>query len=109
MPTSNLQLALISAVAAVFGAVLTFAGVYSTGWFSRQVKDDELHVELVRVAVGILAIKKGDAPAQPRNWAIDVMEKNTGVTMTPEERKKLAEEGGLQGAPISPSSSSYGA
>ncbi len=94
---SGLQVALVSAAAAVIGSALTFGGVYYTSLFNRLNKDDELHVELVKIAVGILAIKKGDAPAQPRNWAIDVMERNTNVTMTPEERKKLVEEGGLQG------------
>jgi hypothetical protein len=104
MLSSSLQVALISAAAAIIGAALTFAGAYYTGLFQRLSKDGELHVELVKIAVGILAIKKGDAPAQPRNWAIDVMERNTNVTMTPEERKKLVEEGGLQGVAVLASS-----
>jgi hypothetical protein len=91
-------------MAAIIGTALTFAGVYSTGWFTRQSKDDELRVELVKIAVGILAIKKGDAAAQPRNWAIDVMELNTGVKMKEDERHRLVEEGGLQGVPLAANS-----
>ncbi len=72
---SGLKFALVSAVAAVIGAGLAFAGVYSTGWFNYASKDEELRVQLVQLAVGILKIPKADGQAQPRNWAIDVMEK----------------------------------
>jgi hypothetical protein len=98
---TGLQVALTSAVAAVIGAALTFAGVYYTGWFNYASKDEELRVQLVQIAVGILKIKQEDGEAQPRNWAIDVMEKNTGVKMQDEERKLLVKLGGLKGAPTS--------
>ena len=95
---SGLKVAFVSAAAAVIGAVLTFAGVYYTGWFNYASKDEELRVKLVQIAVGILAIKKVDGEAQPRNWAIDVMERNTGVKMSDEERRLLVDFGGLKGA-----------
>ena len=47
---SGLKYALVSAVAAVIGAALTFAGVYSTGWFNYASKDEELRVQLVQLA-----------------------------------------------------------
>ena len=49
-------------------------------------------------------MKKSDAAAQPRNWAIDVMELNTGVKIREDERHRLVEEGGLQGVPVAANS-----
>jgi hypothetical protein len=91
----------LTAVAGVIASILTLVGVYTTGWFNYASKDDELRVKLVEMAIGILKEPKTAGEAQPRNWAIDVMEKNTGVKMIPEERKLLVDLGGLKTAPVS--------
>jgi hypothetical protein len=90
----------ITAAAGIIASILTLAGIYTTGWFNYASKDEELHVQLVEMAVGILKEPKAAGEAQPRNWAIDVMEKNTDVKMLPEERKLLVDLGGLKTAPV---------
>jgi hypothetical protein len=97
---SRLRDASITAGAAIIASVLTLVGAYTTGWFSYASKDEELRVQLVQMAVGILKEPKASGEAQPRNWAIDVMELNTGVKMNDEERKLLVDLGGLKAAPV---------
>ena len=61
----------------------------ATGWFSYASKDEELRVHLVELAISILRAdpKEGVTPA--RGWAINVMEKNSGITFDKEDRDAL--------------------
>src|SRR5271170_3207386 len=99
--SSALGDATITARAAIIASLLTLTGVYTTGWFSYESKDEEIRVQLVQMAVGILKIPKASGEAQPRSRAIDVMERNTGVKMPDDERTLLVDLGALNGAQIS--------
>jgi hypothetical protein len=70
------------AIVGVIGAL----GVAGAGFAS---KNEELHVHLVEIAFGILRAdpKEGVTPA--RSWAIDVIQKNSGVNFSDEDRAAL--------------------
>jgi hypothetical protein len=72
-------------VAALVGAVITIA----VGYFGYASKNEALHVRFVELAIGILRTdpKEGTAPA--REWAINVIEKNSGVNFSAEDRAAL--------------------
>lgn len=86
---SGLSTGWIAALAALLGALAGFGGALATGWFSYASKDEELRVHLVELAIGILRAdpKEGVAPA--RSWAIDVIEKNSGVPFNKDDRDAL--------------------
>jgi hypothetical protein len=80
----------INAIATVVVAGLALAGAVATGWFGFASKDQELRVHLVEIAIGILRAdpsKEDVAPA--RQWAIDIIERDSGVKFTPEDRAAL--------------------
>jgi hypothetical protein len=81
--------AALTAGTALVGALAGFGGAYATGYFSLASKNEELHVHLVEIAIGILRAdpKEGVAPA--RDWAIKIIEKNSGENFSPEDRAAL--------------------
>jgi hypothetical protein len=87
---SPLRAALVPAVASILGAVVALYGTYLTGWFSYASKDEELRVHLIEVALGILRVDPSERTIAPaRGWAIDVIEKNSGVSFSPGDRAEL--------------------
>jgi hypothetical protein len=76
-------------VGAAVGGVLTLAAAVATGWFSFASKDQELRVHLVEIAIGILRADPKEDVSPARGWAIDVIEKNSGVPFSAEDRRAL--------------------
>lgn len=76
-------------VGGVIGAVGLAVAAFATGWFGYASKNEELHVHLVEIAFGILEAdpKQGVSPA--RGWAIEVIENNSGVKFSDEDRAAL--------------------
>lgn len=73
----------------LIGAVGVAGAGFATGYFSLASKNEELRVHLVEIAFGILRAdpKEGVSPA--RGWAIEVIEKDSGVTFSKEDREAL--------------------
>ena len=76
-------------IGAAVGGILTLAAAVATGWFSFASKNEELRVHLVEIAIGILRADPKDNVTPARAWAIDVIEKNSGVPFLEEDRKAL--------------------
>ena len=78
-----------TAIGGVVGALIGFGGAVATGYFSYVSKDEELRVHLVELAIGILKAdpKEGITPA--RGWAIEVIEKNSGIQFDKDDRAAL--------------------
>lgn len=90
---ARLQDAGINAITTVAVSGLALAGAVATGWSTFAGKDQELRVHLVEIAIGILrADPKEDVPPA-RQWAIDVIERDSGVTFTVEDRAALLHKG----------------
>jgi hypothetical protein len=77
------------AIGAAVGGILTLAAAVATGWFSFASKNEELRVHLVEIAIGILRADPKDNVTPARAWAIDVIEKNSGVPFLAEDREAL--------------------
>jgi hypothetical protein len=89
---SRLRDASVSAIATVIGAVLALVGVYLTGWFTYASKDEELRYHLVEVALGILRADPKKENIKPvRLWAMDVIERDSGVKFSEGAREALSE------------------
>jgi hypothetical protein len=78
-----------ASIAAAVGGVLTVAAAVATGWLSFVSKNEELRVHLVEIAIGILRADPKDDVTPARAWAIDVIEKNSGVPFNAEDRAAL--------------------
>jgi hypothetical protein len=52
-------------------------------------KDEEVRVHLVEIAIGILRADPKEDVTPARAWAIDVIEKNSGVKFLAEDRAAL--------------------
>ena len=81
----------ITAIATVIGAILALIGVYVTGWFSYASKDEELRVHLVEIALGVLRADPKDTGLTPvREWAMDIIDRNSGVHFSQGARQALS-------------------
>jgi hypothetical protein len=58
-------------------------------YFTFASKDQELKVHLVEIAIGILRADPKEDVTPARGWALDVIEKNSGVPFTKEDREAL--------------------
>jgi hypothetical protein len=77
-------------IAAAIGGLLTLATAIAAGWFSFATKDEELRVHLVEIAIGILRADPTKEDVTPaRGWAIEVIEKKSGVNFSQEDRAAL--------------------
>jgi hypothetical protein len=76
-------------VAGLFGAIIGTVGAVATGWLTYASKGDELRVHLVEIAIGILRADPKEDVAPARAWAIEVIEKNSGVSFKEDDRKAL--------------------
>lgn len=80
---TGLQTAGIAAMAAIVGAVVS-------AWFPYLNRDRELNIRLVEIGIGILRSdpeKSGVSAA--RQWAIDIIERSSGLAFKPEDRAEL--------------------
>jgi hypothetical protein len=77
------------AVIGIVGALGVVGAALATGYYGFASKDEELRVHLVELAIGILKAdpKEGVAPA--RAWAIEVIEKNSGIPFDNDDRAAL--------------------
>jgi hypothetical protein len=77
------------AVIGIVGALGVVGAALATGYYGFASKDEELRVHLVELAIGILRAdpKEGVAPA--RAWAIEVIEKNSGIPFDNDDRAAL--------------------
>jgi hypothetical protein len=79
-----------AAMATVIVGVLTLISTAATSWFGFASKDEELKVHLVEIAIGILRADSSKEDVGPaRSWAIDVIEKDSGVKFDPSDRAAL--------------------
>ena len=83
--TSPLVVALVAVLSALIGAGATLGVAY----FTFASKDQELKVHLVEIAIGILRADPKEDVTPARGWALDVIEKNSGVPFTQEDRQAL--------------------
>jgi hypothetical protein len=80
-----------AAIGGAVGGIFVLIAAVATSWFSFASKDEELRVHLVEIAMGILRAdpsKEDVAPA--RAWALDAIDKASGLRpFTEEERAAL--------------------
>src|SRR5271165_3951914 len=76
-------------IAGVVGALGVAGAALASGWFSFASKDEELRVHLVEIAIGILRADPKEDVTPARGWAIEVIEKNSGVKFTETDRAAL--------------------
>jgi hypothetical protein len=89
-PSDSFKTVLIGVASAAIGAVSAIVVAGLTGSFSYASKDEELRVHLVEIAIGILRAdptKEDVAPA--RGWAIDIIERDSGVKFEAADRAAL--------------------
>jgi hypothetical protein len=79
----SLAIALVGVLSALIGAGATVVTTYLTS----ASKDQELKAHLVETAVSILRADPNVTPA--RGWALDVIDKNSDVKFSKEEREAL--------------------
>ena len=68
---------------------LGFATAVAGGWFTYAGKDQELKVHLVEIAVSILRADPKEDVGGARGWALDIMERNSGVPFSADDRAAL--------------------
>jgi hypothetical protein len=83
--TSPLVVTIVAALSALIGAGATLGVAY----FTFASKDQELKVHLVEIAIGILRADPKEDVTSARGWALDVIEKNSGVPFSPQDREAL--------------------
>jgi hypothetical protein len=83
--SSTLTVAVIALASALIGGVASGVGNY----LMFASKDQELKVHLVEIAIGILRAAPTEDVTPARGWALDVIEKNSGVPFTKEDREAL--------------------
>jgi hypothetical protein len=77
-------------VSGLLGALIGAGAVVAASWFSYASKDEELRVHLVEIAIGILRAEPKEDVASARDWAMDAVDKYSGLRhFTPEERAAL--------------------
>jgi hypothetical protein len=83
--TSPLVVVIVAVVSALIGAGATLGVAY----FTFASKDQELKVHLVEIAIGILRADPKEDVTPARGWALDIIEKNSGVPFSREDREAL--------------------
>jgi hypothetical protein len=77
-------------IGAAVGGALALITAVATGWFSLASKDEELRVHLVEIAIGILRADPKEDVSPARAWAMDAIDKYSGLRpFTDEERAAL--------------------
>ena len=75
--------------ATVLTILLPFAGGVFGAWFTLLTKDHELRIKLVEIGIGILRADPKDDITPARAWAIRVIENNSGVEFSEEDKTLL--------------------
>ena len=77
-------------IAGAVGGVLALITAVATSWFSFASKDEELRVHLVEIAIGILRADPKEDVSPARGWAMDAIDKYSGLRpFTADERAAL--------------------
>lgn len=71
---------------AVFVALIAAAAGFGGAWLTFASKSQELQIRMVEIAVGIL---RADPKGPGSDWAIRVIELNSGTTFSAVDRKEL--------------------
>jgi hypothetical protein len=79
----------VAALGGVIVGALGFATAVAGGWFTYAGKDQELKVHLVEIAVSILRADPKEDVGGARGWALDIMERNSGVPFSADDRAAL--------------------
>jgi hypothetical protein len=74
---------------AVIAAIIAGAVGFATGRFSFARKGEGLRVHLVEISIGILRSDPKEDWTPARAWAIEVIEKNSGVKFMASDRAAL--------------------
>jgi hypothetical protein len=78
------------AVIALVSAAIAGAASFGAGYLAFASKDQELKVHLVEIAIGILRADPKEDVAPARGWAMDAIDKDSGLRpFTAEERAAL--------------------
>jgi hypothetical protein len=80
---------LVVGIVAVLAAAITGAASYGAAYLTFAGKDQELKVHLVEIAISILRADPKEDVTPARGWALDIIEKNSGVPFSPEDRDAL--------------------
>ena len=80
---------LVVAIVAVPSAAIAGAASFGAGYLAFASKDQELKVHLVEIAIGILRADPKEDVTPARGWALDIIEKNSGVPFSEEDRQAL--------------------
>jgi hypothetical protein len=79
----------VIAIVAVVSAAIAGAASFGAGYLTFASKDQELKVHLVEIAIGILRADPKEDVTPARGWALDIIEKNSGVPFSQEDREAL--------------------
>ena len=80
-----------AAIGGAVGGVFVLLAAVATGWFSFASKDEELRVHLVEIAIGILRADPKEDVSPARGWAMDAIDKYSGLRpFTADERAALS-------------------
>jgi hypothetical protein len=86
-PVAKLNpIALWTPVAAIAGALI---GSLLTAWFGYIGHTKDLEIHMVEIGIGILRAPPSEDIASIREWAINVIETNSGYPFTAEQRAAL--------------------
>lgn len=80
---------LVVGIVAVLSAAIAGAASFGAGYLAFASKDQELKVHLVEIAIGILRADPKEDVTPARGWAIDVIEKNSGILFSLDDRAAL--------------------
>jgi hypothetical protein len=80
---------LVVVIVAVLSAVIGAGATLGVAYFTFASQDQELKVHLVEIAIGILRADPKEDVTPARGWALDIIEKNSGVPFSQEDRKAL--------------------
>ncbi|MGO9685866.1 MAG: hypothetical protein ACLPTZ_25400 [Beijerinckiaceae bacterium] len=74
---------------AVIVAIVAFLAALSGAWIALVSKDHELRIRLVEIGIGILRADPKDDVTPARAWAIKVIQQNSGVDFSEDEKNLL--------------------
>jgi hypothetical protein len=86
---STLVVAIVALLSAALGSAATLAATLGAGYFTFASKDQELKVHLVEIAISILRADPKEDVVPARGWALDIVEKNSGVPFSQQDREAL--------------------
>jgi hypothetical protein len=76
-------------VVSIVVAAIAGAASYGAAYLTFASKDQELKVHLVEIAISILRADPKEDVTPARGWALDIIDKNSGVPFSNEDREAL--------------------